>query len=46
MNDKSIYDQDITIAIVIASVGIAISFIVTMLFWPSIIEPLDQMIQH
>lgn len=46
MNDKSIYDQDITIAIVIASVGIAISFIVTMLFWPAMIESLDQMIQH
>lgn len=46
MKDKSIYDRDITLAIIIALVGIAIGFIVTMLFWPAIIESLDQMIQH
>ena len=38
MKDKSIYDRDITLAIIIALVGIAIGFIVTMLFWPAIIE--------
>ena len=43
MKDKSIYDRDITLAIIIALVGIAIGFIVTMLFWPAIIESLDQM---
>lgn len=42
MTDRQIYDQDITLAIVIASVGIAIGFIITMLFWPAIIESLDQ----
>ena len=46
MEDKPFYDRDITLAIIIASVGIAIGFIVTMLFWPAIIESLDQMIQH
>ena len=46
MEDKQFYDRDITIAIIIALVGIAIGFIVTMLFWPAIIESLDQMIQH
>ena len=46
MKDKSIYDRDITIAIIIALIGIAIGFILTMLFWPAIIESLDQMIQH
>lgn len=46
MEDKSIYDRDITLAIIIASIGIAVGFIVTMLFWPVIIESLDQMIQH
>lgn len=46
MEDKQFYDRDITLAIIIALVGIAIGFIVTMLFWPAIIESLDQMIQH
>ena len=46
MKDKSIYDRDITLAIIIALVGIAIGFIVTMLFWPAIIESLDQMIRY
>lgn len=46
MEDKQFYDRDITLAIIIALVGVAIGFIVTMLFWPAIIESLDQMIQH
>lgn len=46
MEDKQFYDRDITLAIIIALVGIAIGFIVTMLFWPAIIESLDQMTQH
>lgn len=46
MRKKRIYDRDITLAIIIASIGIAIGFIVTMLFWPSIIESLDQMIRY
>lgn len=46
MEDKQFYDRDITLAIIIALVGIAIGFILTMLFWPAIIESLDQMIQH
>ena len=46
MRKKRIYDRDITLAIIIALIGIAIGFIVTMLFWPAIIESLDQMIQH
>lgn len=46
MKDRRIYDRDATLAIIIASIGIAIGFIVTMLFWPAIIESLDQMIQH
>lgn len=46
MEDKQFYDRDITLAIIIALVGIAIGFIVTMLFWPAIIESLDLMIQH
>ena len=46
MKDKSIYDRDITLAIIIASIGIAIGFIVTILFWPAIIESLDQMIRY
>lgn len=46
MTDRQIYDRDITLSIVIASVGIAIGFIITMLFWPAIIESLDQKIQY
>ena len=46
MKDRRIYDRDATIKIIIALIGIAIGFIVTMLFWPAIIESLDQMIQH
>ena len=46
MEDKQFYDRDITLAIIIASIGIAIGFIVTMLFWPAIIESLDQMIRY
>ena len=41
MQDKQFYDRDITLAIIIA-----IGFIVTMLFWPAIIESLDQMIRY
>lgn len=46
MEDKQFYDQDITLAIIIALIGVAIGFIITMLFWRAIIESLDQMIQH
>ena len=46
MEDKQFYDRDITLAIIIASIGIAIGFIVTTLFWPAIIESLDQMIRY
>lgn len=43
MKDKHIYDRDATIKIIIALIGAAIGFVLSMMFWSTLIESLGHM---
>ena len=46
MKDRCIYDRDITLAITIALVGLAIGVIMSMLFWSPFVESLGHLFDH
>lgn len=46
MKDKRIYDRDATIKLIIALIGAAIGFIISMMFWSTIIESLGHMLER
>jgi len=46
MKDRRIYDRDATIEIIIALIGAVIGFIISMMFWSTIIESLGHMLER
>ena len=46
MKDKRIYDRDATIKLIIALIGAVIGFIISMMFWSTIIESLGHMLER
>ena len=43
MKDKRIYDRDATIKIIIALIGVAIGFVISIMFWSTLIGSLGHM---
>lgn len=46
MKDRRIYDRDATIKIVIALIGAVIGFIISIMFWSTLIESLGRMFER
>ena len=46
MKDRRIYDRDATIKIVIALIGAVIGFIISIMFWSTLIESLGHLFER
>lgn len=46
MKNRQIYDRDATIKIMIALIGAAIGFVLSMMFWSTLIESLGHLFER
>ncbi len=46
MKNRQIYDRDATIKIIIALIGAAIGFVLSMMFWSTLIDSLGHLFDH